>query len=165
MRTMRMLGLTAVAIGLWLMLAPVILYPQGHWQNLVNDLAVGTIVVGAGLWRAYGSRGARWAERILGVLGVVEFLSPWLYGQTLESAKWHAWLCGVLLVGVAVVIALYRPQDQPLHFALIPGLMAGEVHPMHPTTLRPTFRRLRRWERRERRRLRRLDRLTGNGRS
>ncbi|MBC7541419.1 MAG: SPW repeat protein [Candidatus Sericytochromatia bacterium] len=157
MRTMRFLGLCATAIGLWLMLAPVILYPQGSWQNLVNDLAAGTLTVGAGVWRAYGTRGANWTQRSLAVLGTLEFLSPWLYGQTLEPARWNAWLCGLLLIGIAATITAYRPVDQPLHFTLVPDLFPGEPDVINQRLA--IQRRLRRIERRDRRRRQQLARL------
>jgi hypothetical protein len=123
MRTMRLLGLCAVVIGFWLMLAPVTVFPNGHWQNLVNDLAVGSLVVAAGLWRAYGARGTRMATISLAVLGAIEFISPWLYGQDLAGARWNAWLTGFALMALAGVITSYHPNDRPLHFTFLPDLI------------------------------------------
>jgi hypothetical protein len=123
MRTMRLLGLCAVIIGFWLMVAPVLVFPTTHWQNLINDLAVGGLVVAAGLWRAYGTRGAGWATISLGVLGLIEFISPWLYGQTLLAASWNAWVLGLALMALAAISYSYHPKDQPLHFTLMPDLI------------------------------------------
>lgn len=133
MRTMRLLGLCAVAIGFWLMLAPVLVFPGGSWQNLVNDLAVGSLVVAAGIWRAYGSRGSKWATISLAVLGLIEGISPWLYGQTNQVARWNAWITGVALMGLAAIINSYHPKDGPLHFTLMPDIFSpGPVIPFRP---------------------------------
>ena len=135
MRTMRLLGIWAVAIGVWLMIAPSWLFGGGTWQNLVNDLAVGTLAIGAGLWRAYGIRGGRWATTVLAVLGLLETASPWLYHQTLPAARWNAVLCGLMLLGVATMAWIYHPADRPLHFTLFPDLFPDQsVPPASPQT-------------------------------
>jgi hypothetical protein len=127
---MRLLGLCAVVIGFWLMVAPAVVFPASPWHNLVNDLAVGSLVVAAGLWRAYGSRGSRWATISLAVLGLIEFLSPWIYGQTVAGARWNAWITGVALLGLAATIYSYHPKDGPLHFTLLPDIFSsGPVVP------------------------------------
>jgi hypothetical protein len=126
MRTMRLLGLCAVVIGFWLMVAPGLVLHGSHWQNIVNDVAIGGLVVSAGLWRAYGTRGARWSTVSLAVLGLIEFLSPWLYGQTLPAGRWNAWVMGLLLMALAGIIYTYHPKDQPLHFTLVPNLIPTE---------------------------------------
>lgn len=148
MRTMRLLGFCAVVIGFWLLLAPVLIEARGTPQNLINDIAVGGLVVAAGLWRAYGDRGARWATASLAVLGLIEVASPWLYGQTNPTGRWNAWITGTVLVALAAIIYGYHPKDGPMHFTLVPDLIPTEpVIPFRPPAKRK--------ERRERPRRRR----------
>lgn len=55
------------------------------------------------------------------VLGVLLFLSPWLFGFTSQAASWNAWLSGVVLGGLAVAaLAAFAKWEEWL--SLIAGV-------------------------------------------
>lgn len=56
------------------------------------------------------------------VLGVVLFLSPWIFGFAAESAaSWNAWLSGILIAALAIAaLAAFAEWEQWLN--LIVGL-------------------------------------------
>jgi hypothetical protein len=55
---------------------------------------------------------AVWGEWVQVVLGVLQFLSPWVLGyQALSPANWFAWVIGVLAVIAAGSVLLGWPGE------------------------------------------------------
>ncbi len=45
----------------------------------------------------------RWQDWTIGILGVILFLTPWLFGTvTMASSSWNAWIIGVVVVLLAL---------------------------------------------------------------
>lgn len=89
---------TAVAIGVLTALSPIVVATDvaALWTLVV----FGVLIAAAGLWSlaAPGSVASEYAHVVLGVL---LFVSPWVFGYAdLAGAAWTSWVAGVLAVAV-----------------------------------------------------------------
>ena len=98
-----------LVVGAWVFISPWILGfsqdPASSWSAWV----LGVLLVVVALWAlaAPFSTAAVW---IVGALGVLVFLSPWVLGFAgLANPAWSAWITGVV-VAVAAVWDLVQPR-------------------------------------------------------
>lgn len=137
-------SLIAIAIGLWFIFAPFVLHYTPGSYAYFNDIFIGVLLVGAGVWRGLGLRGARIAGWSMVALGAAQFISPWLYTRGSAGGDWSAWFCGLFTIAIGLVEAQRYPGDRkPHNFYLISGAFPSEP-PEAAIWRRPRLRRRRR---------------------
>jgi uncharacterized membrane protein HdeD (DUF308 family) len=95
----------AVVIGVLTALSPIVVLTDtaALWTLVV----FGVLIAAAGLW-SLAAPGSVASEYVHIVLGVLLFISPWVFGYAdLAGAAWTSWVAAVLtvVVGVAAVPA------------------------------------------------------------
>lgn len=110
---LRLLGLLELVAGLWLLCAPFVLdYPRyhPHQRAIVVDLAVGFVVTLASVLHLMAWDSARWASRIVLLLGLFLAAVPAFLGYgsdpAIHSAGVNDLVTGIVLViGAALALA------------------------------------------------------------
>lgn len=99
-REIRRLHFLAIAIGIWLVVAPFVLN-YGDAAVTWNEVIAGLLTAGLGAWRLYRPR-LHWTSWALGAWGVWFVLSPFLFGYGRGvAAYWNELGMGVFLVILA----------------------------------------------------------------
>ena len=103
----------AAVLGAYTALSPIWITAD---QAVATTLVVfGVLILGASLW-SLAQPGAVVSEYGHVVLGVLLFLSPWVFGfyGMYSAAAWTSWVVGVLTVGLS---AWAVPESNRLHRA------------------------------------------------
>lgn len=96
---------TAVVIGVLTALSPIVVATDA--AALSTLIAFGVLIALAGLW-SLAAPGSVASEYVHVVLGVLQFISPWVFAYAdLAGAAWTSWVAAVLTaaVGLAAVPA------------------------------------------------------------
>ncbi|MCO1656594.1 SPW repeat protein [Pseudonocardia humida] len=104
---------TAVVIGVLTALSPIVVATDtaALWTLIV----FGVLIAAAGLW-SLSAPGSVASEYVHVVLGVLLFVSPWVFAYAdLTGAAWTSWVAGVLTVavGFAAVPAAQADHRSP----------------------------------------------------
>ena len=100
-RTAQWQDWVTLVIGVWLFVAPWLLYgtmtaEAADWNSWVLGAALVVLALAAIF------RFQEWEEWVNGVLGLWLIISPWALGFTdLVPAMWNAVICGVIVVAMA----------------------------------------------------------------
>jgi SPW repeat len=90
---------TALVIGVLTALSPIVVTTTtgALWSLIV----FGVLIAAGALW-SLAQPGSVASEYVHAVLGVLLFISPWVFGYAdLAGAAWTSWIAGVLTVAVA----------------------------------------------------------------
>ena len=90
----------ALVIGALTALSPIVVATDGAamWSLIV----FGVLIAAGALW-SLAQPGSVASEYVHAVLGVLLFISPWVFGYAdLAGASWISWVAGVLTVAVGL---------------------------------------------------------------
>lgn len=91
---------TAVVIGVLTALSPIVV--STDTAALWSLIVFGVLIAAAALW-SLAQPGSVASEYVHAVLGVLLFISPWVFGYAdLAGAAWTSWVAGVLTVAVGL---------------------------------------------------------------
>jgi SPW repeat len=91
---------TAVGIGVLTALSPIVVSTDA--AALWTLVVFGVLIALAGLW-SLAAPGSVASEYVHVVLGVLLFVSPWVFAYAdLAGAAWTSWVAGVLTVAVGL---------------------------------------------------------------
>jgi len=102
---------TNAALGVWLIVAPLVLGFQSELGALANTVFVGVLLLAAALGAIFVPRA--WEEWTETGLGLWLAVSPWIVGFTSPLAKINAVVIGL----VVLTLALWALQDLDLAVA------------------------------------------------
>jgi SPW repeat len=89
-----------VVVGVLTALAPIVVATSTAALSVL--IVLGVLLAVTGLW-SLGAPGSLASEYIHVVLGVLLFISPWVFSYTaLTGAAWTSWVAGVLAVVVGL---------------------------------------------------------------
>jgi energy-converting hydrogenase Eha subunit G len=90
----------ALAIGVLTLLSPIVV--STDTAALWSLIVFGVLIAGTALW-SLAQPGSVASEYVHAVLGVLLFISPWVFGYSdLSGAAWTSWIAGVLTVAVGL---------------------------------------------------------------
>jgi hypothetical protein len=95
----------AVAVGVLTLLSPIVV--DTNTAAMWTLIVFGVLIAATGLW-SLAQPGSVASEYVHAVLGVLLFISPWVFGySSLMGASWVSWVAGVLTLaaGLAAVPA------------------------------------------------------------
>jgi hypothetical protein len=99
-------------LGVWLFFMPLLLGVTLPQTTIIVLMAIGLIATADALW-AWGKPGMRTPEWVMGVVGVVLFVSPWaLQFKTEAAVAWNAWIIGAILAVDAVLAYVARARGK-----------------------------------------------------
>jgi hypothetical protein len=105
----------ALAAGALMILTPLWSSPGG--AGTAAMLVLGLVLAATALWSLYAP-GAVASEYLHAILGVLMFVSPWVFGYVATTtAAWTSWIVGVVavVVGLMAVPESTRAHQQMAH--------------------------------------------------
>jgi uncharacterized membrane protein HdeD (DUF308 family) len=103
----------AVVIGVLTALSPIVV--RTDTAALWTLIVFGVLIAAGGLW-SLAQPGSVASEYVHAVLGVLLFISPWVFGYAdMAGAAWTSWVAGVLTVAVGLAAL---PEAQAEHRGL-----------------------------------------------
>lgn len=98
---------TIVALGIVVFATPFVFSETSNGNAAYSAFIMGALMALAGLAAAFMATPVRAIAWIVGLLGVILFFTPWLFGFTAVTAtSWVSWIAGVLVVGVTAFALL-----------------------------------------------------------
>lgn len=94
---------TNVFLGLWLVFSPWVLLPvqQETTEMIANCIISGLLIAGFSLWAGL-SKGERWQEEVVIVLGIWLFIAPGTLHYTVPIITWDNVLIGFSIAAFAL---------------------------------------------------------------
>jgi hypothetical protein len=99
-----------LVLGVWLFVMPFMLGVTLPRNTVIALAALGLIAAADASW-AFAKPNMRTPEWLMGLVGVVLFLSPWVLQFVAETAvAWNAWILGAIFAIDAVLGYVARPR-------------------------------------------------------
>lgn len=90
----------ALVIGVLTLLSPIVV--STDTAALWSLIVFGVLIAATALW-SLAQPGSVASEYVHAVLGVLLFISPWVFGYSdMNGAAWTSWIAGVLTVAVGL---------------------------------------------------------------
>ena len=103
-----------LVLGMWLFVMPFILGATLPRNTIIALVALGLIAAADASW-AFAKPNMRSPEWLMGLIGVVLFVSPWVLQFSAETAvAWNAWILGAIFAIDAVLAYVARDRTEEL---------------------------------------------------
>lgn len=102
-----------VAIGIALVATPFVFSETSNSNAAYTAYIMGALVALGGLVTAFMATPLRLLEWTVATLGVILFVTPWLFGFTTAVAtSWVCWIAAVAIVGVSSIALIGEKPQQ-----------------------------------------------------